>query len=86
MRHNSSQVKGEPTRERQHLSLVLNEVHPNIKFASPAGPLRLSIENRTDRRVRPAAWIANDTLHRMLAHRRPFLTAKRLLTNCRHFP
>ena len=45
------------------------------------GPLRVSLENRTDRRVLPALWIAGDPLHHLLGQRRPFLTAKRLLTN-----
>jgi uncharacterized protein DUF5939 len=45
------------------------------------GPLRLSLENRTDRRVLPTLWIADDRLHHLLGRRRPFLTAKRLLTN-----
>ena len=45
------------------------------------GPLRLSLENRTDARVLPAVWIAGDELHDLLGRRRPFLTAKRLLTN-----
>jgi len=45
------------------------------------GPLRLSLENRTDRRVLPALWIASDALHHLLGRRRPFITAKRLLTN-----
>src|SRR5213075_2771703 len=38
-------------------------------------------DNRTETRVLPAIWIAGDALHQLLAHRRPFLTAKRLLTN-----
>jgi class 3 adenylate cyclase len=45
------------------------------------GPLRLTLENRTDRRVLPALWIAADPLHDLLGKRKPFLTAKRLLTN-----
>ena len=45
------------------------------------GPLRLSFENSTDRRVLPALWVSGDALHHLLAKRRPFLTAKRLLTN-----
>ena len=32
-------------------------------------------------RVLPSVWIAGDELHDMLEQRRPFLTAKRLLTN-----
>jgi class 3 adenylate cyclase len=45
------------------------------------GPLRISFENRTDRRVLPALWIAADPLHNLMGKRKPFLTAKRLLTN-----
>src|SRR5205823_8086482 len=45
------------------------------------GPLRLALENRTDTRVLPGLWIAGDKLHELLARRRPFLSAKRLLTN-----
>ncbi len=75
-------VKGEPTRERQSLSLVLNESHAqNDTLVMRPGPLRISLENRTNRRVLPAVWVAGDDLHRMLNRRRPFLTAKRLLTN-----
>jgi class 3 adenylate cyclase len=75
-------VKGEATRERQNLGFVFNGVR-----ASPAttelhpGPLRLSLENRTPGRILPGVWIACDALHELLAKRRPFLTAKRLLTN-----
>jgi class 3 adenylate cyclase len=75
-------VKGEPTRERQSLSLVLNESHPqNETLVLRPGPLRISLENRTNRRVLPAVWVAGSELHCMLQRRRPFLTAKRLLTN-----
>ena len=45
------------------------------------GPLRLSLENRRDVRVLPGVWVADERLHDLLGHRRPFLTAKRLLTN-----
>src|SRR5579862_1842279 len=46
------EVKGEPTRERQALSMVLNKLKaPAGKTEMRPGPLRLSIENRTDRRV-----------------------------------
>jgi class 3 adenylate cyclase len=75
-------VKGEPTRERQTLSIVFNKVKaPTGTIEMRPGPLRLSLENRTDRRVLPALWIAGDPLHRLLGKRKPFLTAKRLLTN-----
>jgi class 3 adenylate cyclase len=75
-------VKGEPTRERQTLSMVFNKVKAPVgTVAMRPGPLRLSLENRTDRRVLPALWIAADALHHLIGKRRPFLTAKRLLTN-----
>jgi len=76
------QVKGEPTRERQNLSLVFDKVRaPTGTTTLRPGPLRLSVENRTDTRVLPGLWIAGDKLHELLGRRRPFLTAKRLLTN-----
>jgi class 3 adenylate cyclase len=75
-------VKGEPTRERQNLALVFDRLRaPTETVELRPGPLRLSLENRTDTRVLPGLWIANDKLHELLARRKPFLTAKRLLTN-----
>ena len=52
-------AKGEPTRERQSLSLVFDKVRPATETIelSP-GPLRLSLENRTDARVLPGLWVA----------------------------
>jgi class 3 adenylate cyclase len=75
-------VKGEPTRERQNVSLVFDRLQaPTGTMTLRPGPLRLSLENRTDTRVLPGLWVAGDKLHEMLGRRRPFLTAKRLLTN-----
>ena len=75
-------VKGERTRDRQALSIVFNKVRAPLGTVElRPGPLRLAVENRTDRRVLPALWIAGDALHHLLGRRRPFLTAKRLLTN-----
>jgi class 3 adenylate cyclase len=75
-------VKGEPTRERQNLTVMFNKVRaPTGTVELRPGPLRLALENRTDVRVLPGAWIANDAMHELLGRRRPFLTAKRLLTN-----
>ncbi len=75
-------VKGELTRERQALTVVFNKVHaPTVTTVLQPGPLRLSLDNRTDLRVLPSVWIAGDTLHHLLGKRRLFLTAKRLLTN-----
>ena len=75
-------VEGEPTKDRQELSVILNDVKaPTGTTKMRPGPLRITFENRTDRRVLPGIWRANEALHHTLGHRRPFLTAKRLLTN-----
>jgi len=75
-------VKGEPTHERQTLSMVFNKLKAPVGTVEMRpGPLRLALENRTDRRVLPALWIAGDRLHDLLGKRKPFITAKRLLTN-----
>jgi class 3 adenylate cyclase len=75
-------VKGEPTRERQTLSMVFNKLQTLVGTVElRPGPLRVSLDNQTDRRVLPGLWIAGDRLHDLLGRRRPFLTAKRLLTN-----
>jgi class 3 adenylate cyclase len=75
-------VKGEPTRERQSLSIVINKAHAHTTtLVMQPGPLRLSLDNRTDTRVVPGVYIAGQTMHDLLGNRRPFLTAKRLLTN-----
>src|SRR5258708_852930 len=75
-------VKGEPTPQRQNLAVVFNNLRaPTGTVAMRPGPLRLSLENRTATRLLPAIWLAADALHELLGRRRPFLTAKRLLTN-----
>jgi len=75
-------VKGEPTQQRQDLSVVFNKVQaPTGTVQLRPGPLRLSLENRTDTRVLPGVFIAGDALHDLLGKRKKFLTAKRLLTN-----
>lgn len=75
-------VKGEPTRERQNLSLVFSGLKtPTTTLQMRPGPLRVSLENRTGERVLPGVWIAGPELHELLQLRRPFLSAKRLLTN-----
>ncbi len=75
-------VKGEPTRERQALTLVYDREHTRSETMSMRpGPLRLALENRTDTRVLPSVCIAGEVLHGLLGSRRPFLTANRLLSN-----
>ncbi len=76
------QVEGEPTRERQELGMVFSKVQaPTGTRVMRPGPLRLTLENRTDARVLPGLYIAGDELHDMLGRRKPFLTGKHLLTN-----
>jgi class 3 adenylate cyclase len=76
------EVKGEPMRERQSLTLVINPVSPTTGAVElRPGPLRLTLENRTERRVLPGVWIAGEAMHELLGRRKPFLTAKRLLSN-----
>ena len=75
-------VKGEPTRERQNLSISYDRDHMQEQpIEMRPGPLRLALENRTERRVLPNLCIASETLHGLIGKRRPFLTAKRLLSN-----
>ncbi|HEV2000459.1 MAG TPA: DUF5939 domain-containing protein, partial [Xanthobacteraceae bacterium] len=75
-------VKGEPTAEPQEVSVVCKPTEmPTATTALRPGPLRLSLENQTDGRVLPSVWIAGDKLHQLFGRRKPFLTAKRLLTN-----
>jgi class 3 adenylate cyclase len=75
-------IKGEPTKERQTFSLIFETTrsqHATVEMRP--GPLRLSIENRTERTLLPTVFIADHDLHDMMHHRRPYLTAKRLLSN-----
>jgi class 3 adenylate cyclase len=75
-------VKGEPTKERTSLSLVFDRgfQHRETLELRP-GPVRIMVENHTEVRTLPSVCLANDALHDLLGRRRPFLTAKRLLTN-----
>lgn len=75
-------VQGEPTSERRPLNLVINQVRPpSESLVLQPGPVRLTVENRTPARALPSVWLAGDALHEVLGRRKPFLTAKRLLTN-----
>ncbi len=75
-------VGGEEAAERQNLSVIFNKLQvPVDTIALRPGPLRLVLENRTESRVLPAVWVANQALDDLLKQRKPILTAKRLLTN-----
>jgi class 3 adenylate cyclase len=75
-------VKGELTRERQALTVVFNKQHAELPTVTlQPGPLRLTLDNRTDLRLVPGVYVANQAMHDMLGKRKRFLTAKRLLSN-----
>ena len=75
-------VQGEPTRERQQLALIYNKAHPPTgSITLRPGPLRLSLDNQSGTRTLPTVFVAADALHELLGKRRPFLTAKRMLSN-----
>jgi class 3 adenylate cyclase len=76
------EVRGEPTRERQQLALLYNKAHPPTGSVTlRPGPLRLSLDNQAGVRTLPTVFVADDALHKLLGKRRPFLTAKRMLSN-----
>jgi class 3 adenylate cyclase len=75
-------IKGEPTRERRTLSVNYDRGYSSGEaLVFQPGPLRIQMENHTDVRILPSVCLANETMHAMLGKRRPFLTAKRLLSN-----
>ncbi|XUM23589.1 adenylate/guanylate cyclase domain-containing protein [Bradyrhizobium oligotrophicum S58] len=75
-------VQGEPTRERQQLGLLFNKTHPPTgSITLRPGPLRLALDNQAGVRTLPTVFVAGDALHHLLGKRRPFLTAKRMLSN-----
>jgi class 3 adenylate cyclase len=75
-------VRGEPTKERQQLSLIYNRSHTPVETVTlRPGPLRLALDNQASVRVLPTVFIAAEGLHHLIGKRKPFLTAKRMLTN-----
>src|SRR6201747_1081095 len=75
-------VQGEPTKERQQLSLMYNRIEaPTGTITLRPGPLRLSLDNQAGVRVLPTVFVAAQALHHLIGKRKPFLTAKRMLTN-----
>jgi len=76
------EVKGEASRERQSLAMLLDRsATPSGMATLHPGPLRLNIENRENTRALPGVWIAGKELDRLVSQRKPFVTAKRLLSN-----
>src|SRR6516225_6144257 len=75
-------VSGDPTSERQSVSVVYNNVRaPTEAIRLRPGMLHLSLENRTNLRILPTVWVMGTAIHDLLARRKPFLTGKHLLSN-----
>jgi class 3 adenylate cyclase len=76
------EVNGESARESQLLSFVITRDHaPPDTVQMRPGPVQMTLENRSNVRTLPGIWVASDKVHDLVSKRRPFLTAKRLLTN-----
>jgi class 3 adenylate cyclase len=75
-------VKGEPVRERRDITVVYGEGGTSTPTHELApGPLRLTLINRTNRRLLPGLFLAAEHFHDQFMQRQPYLTAKRLFTN-----
>ena len=75
-------VQGEPAGETQELSIAYgNEPSPTKTISLRPGPLRLTLENQSSGRALPSVFIAAEALHHLIGRRKPFLTAKRMLSN-----
>src|SRR5436190_2692968 len=76
------EVKGEAARESQSLSFIMTRDHaPDVTIQMRPGPVQMTLENRSNVRTLPGIWVVSDKVHELVTKRRPFLTAKRLLTN-----
>jgi len=76
------EIKGEPTSERRTLAFAYNKVKaPTETTEIQPGPVRITLENRSQDRVLPGLWLLSPEMNDMIGRRRSFLTAKRLLTN-----
>jgi class 3 adenylate cyclase len=75
-------VQGEPTDQMQHLTLTYRGDHaPTQTTTLRPGPVSLSLDNQTGARVLPSVLVAADALHHLIGKRKPFVTAKRILSN-----
>jgi class 3 adenylate cyclase len=74
-------IAGDETHERRAVSLVFAHarVHSGTMKQQP-GPMRISFENKSDRRTLPGIWL-HEEIERLSVPRRPFLTATRMLSN-----
>jgi class 3 adenylate cyclase len=75
-------VQGEPVDEVQRLSLKYDGGHAAVETTLlRPGPLELELDNQAGVRVLPTVMVAADALHLLIGKRKPFVTAKRMLSN-----
>jgi class 3 adenylate cyclase len=75
-------IGGEETKERRSLSMVFADAHAHsgTQKVQP-GPVRISFDNKTARRTLPGIWLHSEEMDKLTGHRKPYLTATRLLSN-----
>ncbi|MGC2781911.1 MAG: adenylate/guanylate cyclase domain-containing protein [Bradyrhizobium sp.] len=75
-------VQGEPTDELQQLAIKYDGARSTVETTVlRPGPLQLALDNKARVRVLPTVMVAADALHHLIGRRKPFLTAKRMLSN-----
>jgi class 3 adenylate cyclase len=76
------EIDGEEAHERRSLSVVLADAHAHFGSTKlQPGPARITFENKSGGRTLPGLWVHGPELDTLFNHRRPFLTATRLLSN-----
>jgi class 3 adenylate cyclase len=75
-------IAGEETHERRVVSLVFAQAHAHSgTMKHQPGPVRISLENKSNRRTLPAIWAHTQEMETLSMQRRPFVTATRMLSN-----
>jgi class 3 adenylate cyclase len=75
-------VQGERAEAPQQLGLSYKKQPGTVETVTfRPGPLELSLDNQAGARVLPTVLIAAEGLHLLIGKRKPFLTAKRMLSN-----
>jgi class 3 adenylate cyclase len=76
------EVTGEPATDRRDIAIAFGHGGATpAKLSIAPGPARFVIENLTDHRGLCTVFDANDALHDMMARRKPYLTAKQVVTS-----
>lgn len=76
------EVKGDHTKERQHLPFIIDRTSfQHAKTIIQPGLLRITFDNQRNRRALPTVFIAAERMSKFIKTYRPFLSAKRLLSN-----